>query len=161
MLIGPVVLTHGVLQQVTVYNFCPNLILWCAKKQPTVSRSSVKYEYRSLAPVCAETVWSYFLLRELHFPVTIPIPMYCDNLSTTYMAANPVFHARTKHIELGYHFVRERVTSGTHCVQFIPLVDQTADLFTKALHKQHFELLQSKLVRQRPSCLRGNVRHLT
>ena len=137
----------------------PNLISWSAKKQPTVSRSSAESEYRSLAQVCAETVWIHYLLRELHIPQSAPITLYCDNLSTTYMASNPVFHARTKHIELDYHFIRELVLAGTHRVQFVPSVDQTADLFTKGLHKQRFELLRSKLVLHRPSGLRGSIKH--
>ncbi|KAL5703600.1 hypothetical protein ACHQM5_022129 [Ranunculus cassubicifolius] len=122
-----------------------NLISWCAKKQPTVSRSSAESEYRALSQLCAETIWIAFLLRELHSPTSVPITLYCDNLSTTYMAANPVFHARTKHIELDYHFVRERVASGTHRVQFVPSLDQTADFFTKGLHKHRFQLLRGSV----------------
>ena len=136
----------------------PNLISWSAKKQPTVSRSSAESEYRSLAQVCAETVWISHLLRELNVPHSAPVTLYCDNLSTTYMASNPVFHARTKHIELDYHFIRELVISGSHRVQFVPSADQTADLFTKGLHKQRFELLRSKLVLPRPLSLRGSVK---
>ena len=139
----------------------PNLISWSAKKQPTVSRSSAESEYRSLAQVCAETVWIAHLLRELQVSISSPITLYCDNLSTTYMASNPVFHARTKHIELDYHFIRERVTSGTHRVQFVPTIDQTADLFTKGLHKQRFQLLRSKLIHHRPPSLRGSVKPYT
>lgn len=75
------------------------------------------------------------------------------------MAANPVFHARTKHIELDYHFVRERVALGSHRVQFNPSIDQTTDILTKGLHKQRFQLLRSKLVRSRPLSLRGSVSH--
>ncbi|CAL2224604.1 unnamed protein product [Prunus armeniaca] len=138
----------------------PNLISWSAKKQPTVSRSSAESEYRSLAGVSAETVWISNLLHELHVPASRPITLYCDNLSATYMASNPVFHARTKHIELDYHFVRELVLSGSHRVQFVPSIDQTADLFTKGLLKQRFQLLRSKLVYQRPPSLRGNVKEL-
>ncbi|CAL9029727.1 unnamed protein product [Prunus brigantina] len=138
----------------------PNLISWSAKKQPTVSRSSAESEYRSLAGVSAETVWISNLLHELHVPVSRPITLYCDNLSATYMASNPVFHARTKHIELDYHFVRELVLSGSHRVQFVPSIDQTVDLFTKGLLKQRFHLLRSKLVHQRPPSLRGNVKEL-
>ncbi|KAI5352788.1 hypothetical protein L3X38_005680 [Prunus dulcis] len=137
-----------------------NLISWSAKKQPTVSRSSAESEYRSLAGVSAETVCISNLLHELHVPVSRPITLYCDNLSATYMASNPVFHARTKHIELDYHFVRELVLSGSHRVQFVPSIDQTADLFTKGLLKQRFHLLRSKLVYQRPPSLRGNVKEL-
>ncbi|KAI5318259.1 hypothetical protein L3X38_037967 [Prunus dulcis] len=112
------------------------------------------------AGVSAETVWISNLLHELHVLVSRPITLYCDNLSATYMASNSVFHARTKHIELDYHFVRELVLSGSHHVQFVPSIDQIADLFTKGLLKQRFHLLCSKLVYQRPPSLPGNVKEL-
>ncbi|KAK1570500.1 hypothetical protein Q3G72_002864 [Acer saccharum] len=111
------------------------LISWCSKKQPTIARSSAESEYRSLAHACAETVWVSFLLHELGCPVTFPSLLYCDNISATYLAANPVHHARTRHIELDYHFVREKVALGSHRVLFVPSDDQLADVLTKGLHK--------------------------
>jgi len=85
----------------------PNLISWSAKKQPTVFRSSAKAEYHALAYACADTLWIQGLLTELRCPLTRLVLLNCDNLSTTYLAANPVFHARTKHITIDYHFVHE------------------------------------------------------
>ena len=84
--------------------------------------------------------------------------LYCDNLSATYTASNPVFHARTKHIELDYHFVREKVALGSHRVNYVPSVDQPADLLTKPLHKHRHLLLRTKLVRPAPPSLKGGVR---
>ncbi|PRQ27893.1 putative RNA-directed DNA polymerase [Rosa chinensis] len=134
------------------------LVSWCSKKQPTIARSSVESEYRSLAHSSAETTWLGFLLYELSFHIQYPILLYCDNLSATYMASNPVFHARTKHIELDYHFVREKVALGSHQVHFVPSVDHPADLLTKPLHKQCHNLLCTKLVRPEPPSLKGGVR---
>ncbi|CAL8085814.1 unnamed protein product [Prunus armeniaca] len=137
--------------------FGSNLLSWCSKKQPTIARSSAESEYRSLAHSCAETTWLFSLLQELGVTIPLPVLLYCDNLSATYMAANPVFHARTRHIELDYHFVREKVALGSHRVLFIPSIDQPADLLTKALHKPRHTLLCSKLVQPRPPSLRGGV----
>ncbi|CAL9022501.1 unnamed protein product [Prunus brigantina] len=134
-----------------------NLISWCSKKQPTVTRSSTESEYRALSHACAETNWLCSLLHELGVRLRFPVQLFCDNLSTTYMAANPVFHARTRHIELDYHFVREKVALGSHQVCFIPSVDQLADLFTKALHKPRHQLMSSKLVHPVTPSLRGGV----
>ncbi|CAL9006703.1 unnamed protein product [Prunus brigantina] len=134
-----------------------NLISWCSKKQPTVSRSSTESEYRALSHACAETNWLCSLLHELGVRLRFPVQLFCDNLSTTYLAANPVFHARTRHIELDYHFVREKMALGSHQVCFIPSVDQPADLFTKALHKSRHQLLSSKLVHPVTPSLRGGV----
>ncbi|XP_024178244.1 uncharacterized mitochondrial protein AtMg00810-like [Rosa chinensis] len=135
-----------------------NLISWCSKKQPTVARSSAESEYRSLAHACADTMWLGYLLYELGANIQFPVLLHCDNLSTTYMASNPIFHARTKHIELDYHYVREKVAVGSHRVCFIPSVDQPADLLTKPLHKHRHSLLSRKLVSPGPSSLRGDVR---
>ncbi|GKD89520.1 ribonuclease H-like domain-containing protein [Tanacetum coccineum] len=83
--------------------------------QHTFSRSSVEAEYRGDANVVAETAWLRNLLRELHTPLLSPTPVYCDNVSTIYLTANPVQHQRTKHIEIDIHFVRDMVTRGQAC----------------------------------------------
>ncbi|BBN70351.1 transposable element gene, partial [Prunus dulcis] len=124
----------------------PNLISWSAKKRPTVSRSSAEAEYRARAYACADTLWIQGLLAELRCPLTRLVLLHCDNLFATYLAANPFFHARTKHIDIDYHFVRERVASGSHKVQFIPSHLQLADVFTKGLPTDRFARLVSKLV---------------
>lgn len=96
-----------------------------------MSQSSVESEYCVLAYAYVESIWVSYLLQELQFLTLPPITLFCDNLSTTYMAVNLVFHARTKHIELDYHFIHERVKLGTHNVFFIPSLDQPADILTK------------------------------
>ncbi|KAI5328675.1 hypothetical protein L3X38_028072 [Prunus dulcis] len=114
----------------------PNLISWSAKKQHTVSHSSAKAEYQSLAHVCADTTWISYLHHELAIPSSGPTLLICDNMSTTHMASNPVFYARTKHIELDYHFIREHILSFSHRVHFVLSADQLADIFTKGLSTQ-------------------------
>ncbi|XP_021820576.1 uncharacterized protein LOC110762280 [Prunus avium] len=136
------------------------LISWSAKKQRTVSRSSAEAEYRALAHACADTIWIQSLLHELHFSLSKPVLLHCDNLSATYMAANPVFHSRTKHVAIDYHFIRERLTAGSHQVRFISSQDQLADVFTKGLPAARFAHLVSNLVTYPASSLRGSVREL-
>lgn len=122
-----------------------NLISWSAKKQATVSRSSTEVEYRSLAIACAELLWLRYLLHELHIPTSIPTTLWCDNLGATFLASNPMFHARTKHVEIDYHFVRERIASKELSVRFIGSDDQLADIMTKPLHSPRFAALRHKL----------------
>jgi hypothetical protein len=122
-----------------------NLISWCTKKQPTVSRSSTEAEYRSLALCSQEVMWLEHLLKELGvFPKQKSI-LWCDNIGATFLASNPQFHARTKYIEIDYHFVRERVQSNQLQVKFVCSKDQIADCFTKPLPLPHFEFLRAKL----------------
>ena len=108
------------------------LISWQAKKQATVSRSSTEAEHKSLANATAEVIWVQSLLDELGVVQSRPPILWCDNIGATYLTANPVFHARTKHIEVDYHFVRERVAQKLLDVRIISTNDQVADGFTKA-----------------------------
>ncbi|KAJ9559058.1 hypothetical protein OSB04_013672 [Centaurea solstitialis] len=87
-------------------------------QKPTMAHSSVESEYMSLAHTSAETTWLSYLLWKLSARVSFPIMLHFDNLSTVYMALNLVVHARKKHIELDYHFVREKVARGSHKVCF-------------------------------------------
>jgi hypothetical protein len=73
------------------------------------------------------------LLKDLHEEVSNPTVIYSDNLSSIQLAKNLVFHARTKHIEVHYHFVRERFLSGEVELQYVPTDRQNADIFTKPL----------------------------
>ena len=71
--------------------------------------------------------------------------MWCDNQSAIALAHNPVYHAKTKHVELDIHFIRDKVTAKQITIQFIPSEDQNADVLTKALTFSHFHYLRSKL----------------
>jgi hypothetical protein len=122
-----------------------NLISWCAKKQPTVSRSSTKAEYKALANATAEVIWVQSLLGELGIKERKIPCLWCDNLGATYLSTNPVFHTRTKHIEIDYHFVRERVANRQLQIRFIHSGDQVADGFTKALPTRSLEEFKRNL----------------
>jgi histone deacetylase 1/2 len=113
--------------------FGPNLVSWSARKQPTVSRSSTKAEYKALANAMAEMMWIQRLLTELGIPHSKVARLWCDNIGTKYLSANPVFHARTKHIEIDFHFIRERVAQKLLDIKFISTGDQIADGFTKPM----------------------------
>jgi hypothetical protein len=87
----------------------PNLITWSTRKQATMSRSSTEVEYKALANATAEVIWIQSILGELGVRLVRSPCLWCDNLSVTYMTANPRFHAQAKHIEVDSHFVHERV----------------------------------------------------
>ncbi|CAM8888151.1 unnamed protein product [Rhodiola kirilowii] len=125
--------------------FGGNIISWSSTKQRSVARSSTESEYKSLASATTELIWIQQLMRELHIPLTRPPILYCDNLSATYMASNPILHKKSKHIRIDFHFVREKVEQGQLQVVHLPARYQVADIFTKALPKNYFRLFQTKL----------------
>ena len=100
-----------------------NPITWLAKKQHTVSRSSTKAKYRSLATGATELAWLRQVLCDLKLYLPSAPLIWCDNTSALALASNPVFHGCTKHIEVDYHFVREKVVHGDLLLQFISTHD--------------------------------------
>ena len=122
-----------------------NCISWNAKKQPTIARSSSEAEYCALPSTAAELTWISFIFRDIGLYLHEPPTLFCDNISALYMTINPMFHARTKHIEIYYHFVREKVALGSLITKFVSSKDQVADTFTKALPRREFDVLRAKL----------------
>jgi Reverse transcriptase (RNA-dependent DNA polymerase) len=108
-------------------DFCvylgPNLISWGSKKQPTVARSSTEAEYKPLAVTSSEVMWLQYLLAELQVSISSPPLLWCDNIGAFFLASNPMINARTKHIEVDYHFVRERVANKSLLIHFLSSKD--------------------------------------
>ena len=80
-----------------------------------------------------EVAWLQKLLVDLDKSVHGAIAIYCDNISSTMLANNPVYHARRKHIEVHYHFVREKVLDREVDLVYVSTEEQVADILTKAL----------------------------
>jgi hypothetical protein len=110
-----------------------------------VSRSSTEAEYKSLANATTELIWVEALLKELGVKLRQKPCLWCDNLGATFLSANPVFHARTKHTEIDFHFVRERDARNLLDIKFISSNDQVADGFTKALPVKKLEEFKCNL----------------
>ena len=125
--------------------FGGNLISWSARKQPTVSRSSTEAEYKALANATAEMIWVQKILQEIDISHSLVARLWCDNLGAKYMSSNPVFHARTKRIEIDFHFVCERVAQKLLEVRFISTHDQLADGFTKPIPASQIKSFRSNL----------------
>ena len=138
-----------------------HLISWRCQKQRTVARSSTEAEYKAVADATAKFIWIKSLFQELCIPLQRTPILWCDNVGATYLAVNPVFHARTKHVEIDYHFVREQVQLKHLRIGYVSTKDQTADILTKALPKSRFLYLKSKLHLLPTLDLRGSVKSRT
>ncbi|XP_071739055.1 uncharacterized protein [Rutidosis leptorrhynchoides] len=90
-------------------------------------------EYRALASITCEILWILKVLKDLNYTNLLHVPVHCDNRSTILLAANPVFHERSKHFEIDLHLVRNKCTSGVIDIVQIDSENQTADIFTKGL----------------------------
>ena len=123
-------------------------VSWRAKKQVTVAKSTAEAEYRPMAAVTSELVWIRSFLGSLGVFHTQPIRLFCDNQAALHIARNPVFHDRTKHIEVDCHFVRQYLANKTLDAFHVRSI---ADLFTTALGGEAFAYLQGKLGLELPS----------
>nr|GEY86901.1 uncharacterized mitochondrial protein AtMg00810-like [Tanacetum cinerariifolium] len=97
-----------------------SLISWQSKKKLVVSRSSTEAEYRALTNCSCEITWLNSLLQDLHIPITSPVKVFCDNSSAIALASNPVQHAKTKHIKIDSHFIRDKIKGGQILPIYIP-----------------------------------------
>ena len=122
-----------------------SLISWRSKKQGVVSRSSVEAEYRAMASVACEITWVLQLLKDLKVEHSKPAMLFSDNQATLYIVANPIFNERTKHIEVDFHLVRDKILEGMIKTFHVATSAQVADIFTKALGFSFFARLSKKL----------------
>lgn len=116
-------------------------IAWKFKKQSTVYKSSSEAEYRAMTAAASEVTWTIRLLEDLGITKLKPVVRHCDNQSALYIAKNPVFHERTKHIEIDCHFTTEKVLEGLIQLTYLPTQQQLADVFTKVLPTHQFNSL--------------------
>lgn len=128
-----------------VFRMAGGAVSWSSKKQPTVALSSTESEYMASTHSVKEAVWLTKLLRETGHVDLGTMTIYGDNQGALALARNPVFHSRTKHIDIQHHFVREQVEAGSVHLEYVPTGDNLADILTKSLARPAFEKLRGLL----------------
>ena len=117
-------------------------ISWLSKKQPSVALSTTEAEYIALSVATQEAVWLRRMLDDLQAKPKDPTVLMEDNSGAIAIAKNPVSHARTKHIDVRYHYVHEAVQDSTINLTYCPTEEMAADLLTKPLPCGRFETLR-------------------
>jgi len=119
-------------------------ISWQAKKQTTVAQSTAESEYAAMAHAAKEAIWLQYLLRDLNMSKYEPSILFRDNQGAISLAKNPTHHAKTKHVDVQLHFIRDHIEKGTINVKYCPTEDMLADIMTKGLAKdRHAGLMRS------------------
>lgn len=124
--------------------FGPCCISYRSRNQSIVTMSTAEAEYIALADCVKEVLWYFEMLEELGFRQDT-IVMHCDNQSAIAIAKSPDQYDRMKHISIKYHFVRDCVEKGWVTLEYCPTKNQVADILTKAIPKEQFKALRSKL----------------
>ena len=122
-------------------------VCWMSRRQSLVATSTLEAEYIALFEASQEIVFVQRLVTDAgNQPVELPTTILCDNQGAKEVAEHPKFHKRTKHIDIKFHKIRERVQTGIVAVEYVASANNTADIFTKALPRETFQRHMRSLV---------------
>ena len=127
-----------------IFKLADAAISWSSKKQQTVARSTTEAEYMALAHATQEALWLRTVKEELQLG-SDPISIFCDNKSAIDLTKNSMYHARTKHIDIQHHFVREAVKNKQIVISKISTDEMVADSLTKAVCRQKHEFCTAEM----------------
>jgi hypothetical protein len=115
------------------FYFEGSLVSWSAVKQKSIALSSTEAEYYAMSHAFKEALWLRAFLTFLDFPVPRPFPILSDNQAACSLSNSLAISARSKHIDIRHHFIREHIQSGSFSTTWVPTEDMPADIFTKSL----------------------------
>ena len=122
-----------------------NLVIWRSKKQNVVSKSSTEAEFRAISKGIDEVLRLGHLLRDIKILYKEPIQLLSDNLSAIYLAHDPLYHDRVKHVDIDRFYIQEKLDGGIIEIKHVGTEDQVADIFTKGLPTRIFARFVSKV----------------
>jgi len=121
------------------------IVSWCCRKQTYIVLSTAQAEYIVLSVVVCEAVWIHNLLAYLFGHVLDSIVIHFDNQICVKISDNPVFHDKSKHIDIKYHYIRYMVQRKRVLVQYLPTNEKVVDVLTKPLTRKNFKYFHEKL----------------
>jgi hypothetical protein len=121
-----------------VFTLAGGPICWKSMIQSTVAMSTTEAEYVAVAEAAKEALWLTGLVKELGIQ-QVGVPLYCDNQNAIYLAKNQVYHARTKHIDVRFHKIRELVATGELLLEKVHTSENAADMLTKPITTDKFK----------------------
>lgn len=122
-----------------------SLITWVSQKQCCVALSSCEAEFMAATTAACQGIWLRNVLCRITDEGTGPVTIYIDNKSAIDLVKNPIFHRRSKHIDIRFHFIRECVERGEIIIKHVRTEEQRADVLTKAMSKVKFEQMKALL----------------
>ena len=128
------------------FNLGSAAVSWSSKAQPIVALSTCEAEYYGQSLAAKEAIWLRALLKETGRPANGPTIIYCDNQGAQALAKNPEYHTRTKHIDVRWHFIREKVQEGRVKLVYVSTSQMLADSMTKAIKGDAFVQFRKALV---------------
>jgi hypothetical protein len=127
------------------FTFGSAMVSWCSRKQSFVALSTTEVEYIALSGAVHEAVWLRKLLTNLFDHEMDSTIIHCDNQSCVKLSENHVFHDKSKHIEIKYHYIKDIVQRKKLHVQYLPTHEQIANIFTKPLARTKFQYFHERL----------------
>lgn len=128
-----------------VFYLNESIITWVSQKQKCVALSSCEVEYMAATATECQSIWLRNVLSQITNESVDPVVLYVDNMSAINLAKNPVFHGRSKHIDVHFHFIRECLNRGEIEIKYVASDQQRADVLTKALSVVKFEKMRKLL----------------
>ncbi len=141
-----------------IFQICGGAVSWNSKKQPTIALSLTKAKYMSATQAAKEAVWLRQLLKDMGYEQKAPTILHEDNQGCIMLSKNLVYHARTKHIDIQHHFVREKVEQKQVELKYYPTNKMIADILTKPISRDQFKFLCKRIAMNSRSSLSGSIK---
>ena len=133
-------------------------IAWSSKKQQTIALSTMEAEYMALTEGTKQLIWLWHFIWELGIDQSQPTSLCSDNLGAIMLSQDATYHMCTRHINIAYHFIHEKVASHEAALTYVPTKENIVDILTKGLELHQHHYLMGKLGFGVRNCsLRGSV----